>query len=66
MTSKMAARLLKYELGLQSYGDSKLKSEEEDRLAIFKPRTGFFRCGEEWHHCQQELMVSKMIVKFFS
>ena len=48
-----------------------LKSEklQEDRLAIFKPdlwHTGFFGCGEEWYHCQQELMVSKMIAKLFS
>ena len=44
------------------------KLQEEDRLAIFKPglwRTGFFGCGKEWNHFQQELMVSKMIVKLF-
>ena len=42
------------------------KLQEEDRLAIFKPglwRTGFFGCGKEWYHFQQELMVSKMIIK---
>ena len=45
------------------------KLQEEDCLAIFKPglwETGLFRCGEEWNHFQQELMVSKMIVKLFS
>ena len=68
----MAARDLKYKLASPSYGDSKLESEktvEEDRLAIFKPVlwwTGFFGCGEEWYHCQQKLMVSKIIVKLLS
>ena len=72
MTSKMAARVLRYELGSLSYGNLKLEKEklqEEDRLAIFKPglwQTGFFRCGEEWYHFQQEIMVSKTIVKLFS
>ena len=67
MTSKMAARVLRYELGSPSYGNLKLEKEklqEEDRLAIFKPglwQTGFFGCGEEWYHFQQELMVSKTI-----
>ena len=45
------------------------KLQEEDCLAIFKPglwRTGFFGCGEEWYHFQQEPMVSKMIFKLFS
>ena len=45
------------------------KLQEEDRLAIFKPglrQTGFFGCGKEWYHFQQELMVSKMMVKLFS
>ena len=47
MTSKMAARVLKYELGSPSYGDLKLEKGEklqEDRLSIFKLglwRTGF-------------------------
>ena len=49
---------------------SKLKKlQEEDYLAIFKPclwQTGFFRCGKEWYHIQQELMVSKMIVKLLA
>ena len=47
----------------------KEKLQEEDRLAIFKPglwQTGFFGCGEEWYHFQQELMVSKTIVRLFS
>ena len=26
---------------------------------------GFFGCGEEWYHFQQELMVSKMIFQVF-
>ena len=33
---------------------------------LFLKQTGFFRCGEEWYHFQQELMVSKMIVKLSS
>ena len=68
----MAARLLSYKLGSSSYGDSKFKKrkklQEEDRPAIFKPglwQTGFFGCSEVWYHFQQELMVSKMIVKLF-
>ena len=67
------ASLLSYKLGSPSYGDSfkvqKVKKiQEEDCLAIFKPglcQTGFFGCSEEWYHFQQELMVSKMIVKLF-
>ena len=46
----------------------KVEKLKEDRLAIFKPglwRTGFFGCGEEWYHFQQELMVSKKIIKLF-
>ena len=45
------------------------KDEEDDRLAIFKPglwQTGFFGCGEEWYHFQQQLMVSKTIFKLLS
>ena len=41
------------------------KTQKEDCLAIFKPglwQTSIFRCGKEWYHFQQELMVSKMIV----
>ena len=52
---------------IQSWKSEKI--QEEDRLAIFKPdlwQTGFFGCGEERYHCQQELMASKMIVKLFS
>ena len=44
------------------------KLQEEDRLAISKSglwQTGFFGCGEEWYHFQQELMVGKMIFKVF-
>ena len=41
MANKMVARVLTYDLGLPSYGDSKLenwkKIKEDDRLAIFKP-----------------------------
>ena len=50
-------------------GNSALPDIYEDRLAIFKSglrRTGFFRCGKEWYHFKQELMVSKMMVKLFS
>ena len=42
------------------------KLQEKDHLAIFKPglwQKDFFGCGEELYHFQQELMVSKMIVK---
>ena len=41
----------------------------QGHLAIFKPglwQTDFFGCGEEWYHFQQELMVSKMMIKLFS
>ena len=44
------------------------KLQEEDCLVIFKPDlwlTGFFGYGEEWYHFQQEIMVSKMIIKLF-
>ena len=43
-------------MAIQSSKSEKL--QEEDRLAIFKPglwRTGFFGCGKEWYHFQQEL-----------
>ena len=44
MTNKMATRVLTYELGLPSYGNSKLeKLHEEDGVAIFKP--GLWRAG---------------------
>ena len=65
MTSKITARVLTYKLGSPSYGGSK---QGKDCLDIFKPglwQTGFFRCGKEWYHFQQELMVSKTIVKLF-
>ena len=45
------------------------KLHDKNHLAIFKPglwQTGFFRCGKEWYHFQQELMMSKMIVELFS
>ena len=48
------------------------KSEKTSRRRLFSHlqaylwRTGFFECGEEWYHYQQQLMVSKMIVKLFS
>ena len=45
------------------------KDEENDCLAIFKPglwQTGFFGCGKEWYHFQQQLMVSETIFKLFS
>ena len=45
------------------------KVQEDDCLAIFKPgllRIGFFGCGKEWYHFQQQLVVSKVIVKLFS
>ena len=47
----------------------KMKKLQQDRLAIFKPGLwgmGFFGCGEEWYHFQQELMVSEMIVKLLA
>ena len=28
------------------------KVKKKDRLAIFKPQTGFFGCGREWHNFQ--------------
>ena len=53
-------------MAIQSSKSEKL--QEEDRLAIFKPDLwwmGFFGCGKEWYHCQQKLMVSKVVVKRF-
>ena len=59
---KIGARIAK----LWQFKARKVKKlQEEDCLAIFKPglrQTGFFGCGKEWYHLQQELMVSKMIV----
>ena len=72
MTSKMAARLLNYELGSPSYGDSKFekrknfKKRSSSYLQAWFWLTGFFGCGKEYYHFQQELMVSKMMVKLFS
>ena len=54
-------------MAIQSSKSEKL--QDEDCSAIFKPdlwRMGFFGCGEEWYHCQQELLVSKIIVYLFS
>ena len=54
-------------MAIQSSKSKKL--EEKDRLAMFKPglwQTGFFECSKEWYYFQQELMVSKTIVKLFS
>ena len=67
MTNEMAARVLTYNLRLPIYGD--LKLEKDDRLAIFKPgilQIDCFGCGKKWYHFQQQLMVSKTIVKLFS
>ena len=53
-------------MAIQSSKSKKL--EEKDSLAIFKPslwQTSFFECGKESYHFQQELMVSKTIVKLF-
>ena len=47
MMNKMVARVLTYELGLPSYGDSKLEKcqnfMKKDCIVIFKPAYGFFR-----------------------
>ena len=68
MINKMAARVLTYELGLSSYGNSKLeksiKLKKDKHLAVFKPglwQMGFFRCGKERYHFQKQLMVSKKL-----
>ena len=72
MKSKMAARLLKWELVSPSYGDLKLEKWKNLRRRSFSHlqawfmANGFFGCGEEWYHFQQELMVSKKIIKLFS
>ena len=72
MTSKMAARDFKIRARtakLWRFKARKVKKlQEEDHLAIFKPdlwQMVFFGCGK-WYHFQQELMVSKMMVKLFS
>ena len=72
MTNKMAATVLTYELGSQSYGDSKLKKWKkfkktiiQQSLSLIYGKTGFFGTGKEWYHFQQQLMVSKTIVKLF-
>ena len=65
----MAARVLKIGariVDLWRFKARKVKKLQEDHLAIFKPglrQTGLFRCGKEWYHLQQELMVSNMIIK---
>ena len=47
------------------------KSEKTSRrrssshLQAWLWQMGFFGCGKEWYHFQQELMVSKMILKLF-
>ena len=47
------------------------KSEKTSRrrssshLQAWFKANGFFGCSEEWYHFQQELMVSKTIVKLF-
>ena len=71
MTNKMVGRVLTYELGSWSYGDLKLKVEKilkrsSIHLQAWFMACGFFECGKEWYHFQQELMVSKMILKSFS
>ena len=67
MMNKMVARVLTYKLGSQIMAIQREENlHKEDCLAIFKPgvwQTGF--C-EEWYHFQQELMLSKRIVKLFS
>ena len=64
-TFKIGARITK----LWQFKAWKMKKlQQEDRLAIFNPGlwlTGFFRCGEECYHFQQELTVSKMMIKLF-
>ena len=73
MTNKMVSRVLTYKLyRITELWRFKARNEEkvkEDHLAIFKPglwRTVFFGYGEEWYYFQQQLLVSKMIVKFLS
>ena len=64
-TFKLQARIAE----LWRFKVRKVKKLQEDRLAIFESglwQKGFFGCGVEWYHFQQELMVSKMIVKLFS
>ena len=48
---------------------SSKKRKKDDRLANFEPvlwQTGFFGYGKEWYYFQQQLMVSKIIIKLFS
>ena len=68
----MAARDIFYFQGLSSYGDSKgakLKKFTKKivylSLRLVCGDRLFFRSSKEWYHFQQELMVSKMVVKDF-
>ena len=72
MTNKIAARVLTYELAriakLWRFKAQKVVKVEDNCLAVFKPglwQMGFVGCGKEWYHFQQQLMVSKTIVKLF-
>ena len=70
MTNKMAYGVLTYELGSLNYGDSKL-AKWKIRMrkigfhfsSLFMANR-FYGCDVEWYHFKQELMVSKIVVKF--
>ena len=52
-------------MAIQSLKSTKKPTKEIVKLSL-RQRTGFFGCGKEWYHFQQELMVSKTTVKPFS
>ena len=69
MMSKMAARILTYELESPSYGDSKLEKRKKVKKTIVQQSLSLFYGKRIWRTMvpfSAELMVSKMIVKFFS
>ena len=52
-------------MAIQSSKSEKTSRRSSSHFQAWFMANGFFVCGEEWYHFQQELMVSKMIVKLF-
>ena len=53
-------------MAIQSPKSEKTLRRSSSHLQAWFKANGFFGCSEEWYHFQQELMVSKMIVKLFN
>ena len=53
-------------MAIQSSKSGKTSRRLSSHLQGWFTANGFFECGKEWYHFQQEHMVSKMIVKVFS